>query len=182
MRKTAWFFVLGLITLLYISSSIPGLRVLPVLRNLFSIGAGVDGMYAWMARWIATRIPLNFSELAYMDQVMQDFFVYVRENPVIIEFFLRKVAHVFVFFVITIALFFLLFQYIHSAALALLLSFLGGFLLAVLDEFRQSFVPGRVASAVDVFIDMIGVSLGVLLIIFALLITSGKRQRYFKKS
>lgn len=182
MRKTAWFVVLGLIAFLYAASSIPGLRVLPVLRQLFSVGSGFDAMYAWLAQWIATKIPLNFSELAYMDQVMQDFLVYVRENPVVIEFFLRKLAHVFVFFIITIALFFLLYQYIHSAALALILSFLGGFVLAVLDEFRQSFVPDRVASAVDVFVDMIGVTLGVLLIVFSLVITSGGRQRYFQKT
>lgn len=181
MRKTAWFVVLGLIAFLYAASSIPGLRVLPVLRQLFYVGAGFDAMYAWLAQWIATKIPLNFSELAYMDQVMQDFLVYVRENPVVIEFFLRKLAHVFVFFIITIALFFLLYQYIHSAALALVLSFLGGFVLAVLDEFRQSFVPDRVASAVDVFVDMIGVTLGILLIVFSLIITSGGRQRYFQK-
>ncbi len=181
MRKTAWFVVLGLIAFLYAVSSIPGLRVLPVLRQLFYVGAGFDAFYAWLAQWIATKIPLNFSELAYMDQVMQDFLAYVRENPVVIEFFLRKLAHVFVFFIITLALFFLLYQYIHNAALALIFSFIGGFVLAALDEFRQSFVPDRVASTVDVFVDMIGVSLAVILIIFSLIITSSGRQRYFQK-
>ncbi len=181
MRKTAWFIVIGLIALLYTASSIPGLRVLPVLRQLFHLGSSFDFIYAWAAQWIAGRIPLNFNELAYMDHVMQDFFVYVRENPVIIEFFLRKVAHVFVFFVLTLALFFLLYQYIHSAALALFLSFAGGLVLAILDEYRQSFVPERVASAVDVFVDMIGVTMAVLLIVFSLIITSRGRHRYFQK-
>ena len=181
MRKTAWLVVLALLALLYTASSIPGLRVLPVLRHLYSLSAGFDGIFSWVARWIARRIPLNFDELAYMDLVMQDFLMYVRDNPVIIEFFLRKLAHIFVFFVITLALFFLLSQYLYNTSLAVLFSFIGGFLLALLDEFRQSFVPDRVASAVDVFVDMIGVMLAILLILFSLLITNGDRQRNFHK-
>ena len=179
MRKTAWVAVLGLMAFLYTVSSIPGLRVLPFLRQLNRLAAGLDFTFVRMAEWLAARIPLNFGELAYMDTVLQDFLVYVRGNPVIIEFFLRKMAHVAVFFFLTLALFFLLYQYISSATLAVLLSFAGGFVLAVLDELRQAFVPGRVASPVDVFIDMIGVTLAVLLILFSLIITSGERQRFF---
>jgi len=179
MKKTAWIVVLGIIALVYTASSIPGLRVLPILRHLNHLASGLDITFVRLAEWLAARIPLNFGELAYMDTVLQDFLTYVRENPVIIEFFLRKMAHVVVFFFLTLALFFLLYQYISSAALAVALSFAGGFLLAVLDEFRQSFVPGRVASPVDVFIDMIGVTLAVLLIVFSLMITSGERQRFF---
>ncbi|SDY52725.1 VanZ family protein [Tindallia californiensis] len=180
MRKTAWFLVLGIIGFLYIASSIPGLRVLPVLRQLTHIATGFDYIFQSLSEWIAKRIPLDFGELAYIDAVMRDFLTYIRENPVLIEFFLRKLAHVIIFFFLTIAIFILLYQYISKASIAMILSFFLGFVLAVLDEFRQSFVPGRVASAVDVFIDMIGVSLGILFILFALIITSGERYRFLK--
>ena len=109
MRKTAWVAVLGLMAFLYTVSSIPGLRVLPFLRQLNRLAAGLDFTFVRMAEWLAARIPLNFGELAYMDTVLQDFLVYVRGNPVIIEFFLRKMAHVAVFFFLTLALFFLLY-------------------------------------------------------------------------
>lgn len=180
MRKTAWFVVLGIIGFIYFASSIPGLRVLPILRQISHIASGFDYLVEGLAEWIAYRIPLNFCELAYIDTVMQDFLAYIRENPILIEFFLRKLAHVIVFFFLTIAIFFLSYQYISRASIALLVSFGAGFILAVLDEFRQSFVPGRVASAVDVFIDMIGVTMAVFVIIFSLIITSGGRDRYFK--
>lgn len=179
MRKTAWAIVLALIAFLYTASSIPGLQVLPVLRQLNRLAAQMDVTFVRLAEWLAGRIPLNFGELAYIDTVTQDFLAYVRENPVVIEFFLRKMAHVAVFFVLTLALFFLLYQYIARASVAVLLSFAGGFVLAVLDEYRQSFVPGRVASPVDVFVDMIGVTLAVLLIVFALVLTSGQRRQFF---
>ncbi len=180
MRKTAWLTVLGIIGFIYVASSIPGLRVLPILRQITSIASGFDYVVGGLSEWIARQIPLNFGELAYIDTVMQDFLAYIRENPILIEFFLRKLAHVIVFFFLTIAIFFLLYQYISRANLAIVLSFIAGFSLAVLDEFRQSFVPDRVASAVDVFINMIGVTLAVFVIIFSLIITSGERYRYFK--
>jgi len=180
MKKTAWIVVLGLIGLLYVLSSIPGLQVLPVLRQLNQLMTGLDLTLTHLAEWLAAHIPINFYELGPIDQVMQDFLDYVRENPTAIEFLLRKIAHVVVFAVLTVALFFLLYQYIPSALLSIGISFLGGFVLAVLDEYRQSFVPGRIASPVDVFINMIGVTLAVMLILFALLITSGQRQRYFQ--
>ena len=180
-KKTAWMILLGFIAFLYTASSIPGLRVLPVLRHLFGLTRRMDVTYSRIAQWLAARIPLNFSELTHIDTVMQDFVFYVRENPVVIEFFLRKAAHMTVFFFLTLALFFLLYQYVSSAPLAILLSFGGGFALAVLDEFRQSFVADRVASSVDVFIDMIGVSLAVVMIIFSLLLTSGRRQHLWEK-
>ena len=177
-KKTAWLIVLGIIAFLYTASSIPGLRVLPVLRHVYRLTGRMDLTFARLAEWLAARIPLDFGGLSHFDTVMNDFVLYVRANPVVIEFFLRKTAHVAVFFFLTLALFFLLYQYVSSAALALLLSFGGGFVLAVLDEFRQSFVPGRVASAVDVFIDMIGVSLAVVMIIFSLVLTSGRQQHF----
>ncbi|MGF7186657.1 VanZ family protein [Desulfitispora alkaliphila] len=178
MRKSAWLIIFLLIGMLYFLSSIPGLRVLPVLGWFHSFLMNFDHLFVWVSQRIADQLPLDYSQLSHMDTLTRDVMAYTRENPIIIEFFLRKMAHVIVFFVITIALFFLLYQYIRSSALAVLLAFIGGFLLAVLDEYHQSLVDGRVGSAMDVVIDMIGVTLATLLIIFSLILTaSGRKKR-----
>jgi len=181
-KKFAWLTVLSVIGFIYIASSIPDLRVLPVLRQLLEITRGFDLVFARLSEFIAARLPVagGSSYLAPIDTVMQDFLLYIRRNPAIIEFFLRKLVHVIVFFTLTLVLFFLLYQYIASKALTLFLSFTGGFVFAVLDEIRQSFVPGRTGSPFDVMVNMVGVSLGILVIIFALIITSGERYRYFR--
>ena len=48
----------------------------------------------------------------------------------------------------------------YSFAGFLFLSFFLGALYAVMDEFHQSFVPGRMASVVDIGIDIIGLFFG----------------------
>ena len=181
MRKRAWIIVLFLIGFLYILSSIPGLKVLPVLRYINSVLLHFDLSIVRLSEWIASKLPLDFSELHHIDTLTGDFLTYARAHPLIIEFFLRKTAHITVFFVISLALFYLLHQYIRSSALSVLLSFLGGGALAYLDEYRQTFVDGRVGSSVDVFIDMLGVSLAVCLIAFSLFITKSGRKRLAEK-
>lgn len=182
MKKVAWLTVFSVLGFLYIASSIPDLRVLPVLRQILEITRGFDMLFARLSEFIAARLPVEggSSYLAPIDTVLQDFLLYIRRNPAIIEFFLRKMVHVIVFFTLTLVLFFLLYQYIASKSLSLLLSFTGGFIFAVLDEVRQSFVPGRTGSPFDVMVNMVGVSLAIFVIILALIITSGERYRYFQ--
>ena len=182
MRKWAWALVLLLVGTLYFLSSIPGLRVLPVLSTIHSFLNYLDVSIVRLSHWVAAQLPINPGELKHIDTVTRDFLAYAQENPIIIEFLLRKLAHIVVFFVITIALFFLLHQYIKSSALAVGLSFLGATGLAVLDEYRQSFVDGRVGSLIDVFIDLIGITLATGLIIFALFITQAGRDRFLRRS
>lgn len=181
MKRIAWLTVIGVLAFIYIASSIPDLRVLPVLRHALEFTRSFDVIFARLSEFIAARLPVEggSSYFAPIDTVMQDFLIYIRRNPAIIEFFLRKAAHIIVFFTLTVVLFFLLYQYIASKFLSLFLSFTGGFVIAVIDEIRQSFVPGRTGSLFDVMVNMIGVSLGILVIIFALIITSGERYRYF---
>ena len=181
MRKRAWIIVLFMISFLYILSSIPGLKVLPVLRYVNSVLLGFDLSVVRLSEWIASKLPLDFSELHRIDTLTRDFLIYAREHPLIIEFFLRKMAHITIFFVITIALFYLLHQYIRSSALTVLISFIGGGGLAYLDEYRQTFVDGRVGSSVDVFIDMLGVSLAICLIAFSLFITRSGHKKLSEK-
>lgn len=181
MKKYGWLILITLLGILYSLSSIPGLRVLPVLRYINSFLISMDLTFVRFSQWIANSLPMDFGELSHIDILTRDFLSYARENPIIIEFLLRKIAHILIFFVITLALFFLLNQYVKKSWIAVVLSFIGGGILAYLDEYRQSFVVGRVGSFIDVFIDMVGVTLAICLIIFSLFITSGSRSKYFHK-
>ncbi|RQD76264.1 MAG: hypothetical protein D5R97_04620 [Candidatus Syntrophonatronum acetioxidans] len=181
MKRKAWFIVLFLLIFLYVLSSIPGLRVLPVINYINSLMVSLDLTVVRLSEWLASQLPLDFGELGPIDTLTEDVLTYVRENPVIIEFFLRKVAHVLVFFVITIALFFLFHQYIRNSTLSVIVSFVVAGLLGYLDEYRQTFVEGRYGSMVDVFINMIGVTLGTCLIIFSLFITRRGREAVFQE-
>ncbi len=181
MKRKAWFIVLFLMVSLYVLSSIPGLRVLPILNYINSLMVSLDLTVVRLSEWLASQLPLDFGELGPIDTLTEDVLTYARENPVIIEFFLRKVAHVVVFFVITIALFFLFHQYIRKSTISVILSFIVAGLLGYLDEYRQTFVEGRYGSMVDVFINMIGVTLGTLLILFSLFITRRGREGIFLK-
>lgn len=163
--------------ILFILSSIPGLRVLPVLSFINSLLVNLDWTFVIFSEWLASKVPINIDELYYIDSVTNDFLVYASNNPVIIEFLLRKTAHVFVFFVITVALFYLLHNYIKSAYLTLFVAFIGAGILSVLDEYRQTFVPDRYGSIVDIMINMVGVVIAVLFILFALFITRSGTQK-----
>ncbi len=181
MRKYAWVVIVILLLTLFILSSIPGLRVLPVLNQIYTIMVSFDLTFVRISEWLADQVPMDIGELYYVDTVTEDFLEYARDNPFIIEFLLRKLAHVFVFFVITIALFFLLHQYIKNTYTAIILSFLGGAVVSVLDELRQTFVDGRYGSIFDVVINMIGVLLAIGLILFSLFITTSGRKRLMEE-
>jgi len=76
------------------------------------------------------------------------------------DFILRKLAHVFVFMVLT---------YLVAASLDskqrhyLLFVIIVAIAYAFIDELHQTFVQGRVGSSRDVLVDSVGVFLGVLL-------------------
>jgi len=178
LKKRAWLIFLLLVAALFILSSIPGLRVLPVLSFFYSLITRVDWGFVYFARWLASRIPSDLGELYYFDAITRDFLFYARRNPVIIEFFLRKTAHVVVFFTITVALFYLLHQYIRDSYRALLIAAAGGVILSILDEIRQSFVEGRHGSIFDVMVNMAGVGLAALMILFALFIATSGREKF----
>ncbi len=179
MKKKAWLITLFLLAALYFISSIPGLRVLPVLNQINSILVSLDLTVVRLSQWLASLLPLDFSELGHIDTLTEDVLTYARENPVIIEFFLRKVAHVVVYFIITLALFFLFHQYFRNSTVSVILSFLAAGIIGYFDEYRQTFIEGRYGSMVDVFINFIGISLATCLILFSFFITRRGRERFF---
>ncbi len=180
LQKWAWLIVLFMVGMLFFLSSIPGLRVLPVLSLINSIMVSLDLTFVNFSQWLADQVPMETGDIYYLDAATQDFLTYARDNPVIIEFLLRKLAHVVAFFGITIALFFLLHQYIRNSYVAVAVAFFGSGFISVLDEYRQTFVPERYGSIFDVIINMVGVALAVLLILFALFITRSGRQKFFR--
>lgn len=167
MKKLAGPLLFMLLLATYFLSSIPGLAVLPILRQVNSFLKNIDVSISYLVRQLATQLP---EQLAPARSLTEDFLIYARANPVILEFMLRKTAHIVLFFFITIALFLVIRQYIKNPWVATGVTFVAGTLVAVLDEYHQSFVPGRWGSVVDVMIDMLGVSAAIMLIGFALLL------------
>jgi len=169
LRKYAWLFVVFLLFLTYYLSSIPGLRVIPVLRQFNILLNRIDLSLSQLAQEIAVRLP---EELAPAKTLTRDFMAYAGENPVVIEFILRKIAHVGLFFVITMAFFLLLRYYLKQPWAAVSVSFTAAAVVAVLDEYHQSFVPGRTGSPVDVLINLVGVVLALCLIVLSYFLAS----------
>lgn len=88
-----------------------------------------------------------------------------------LEFIIRKCAHMFAYFILSILTMSLLFTYKKypirfKACLSLLISFL----YACSDELHQFFVGGRSASFKDVLIDSTGACIGILLTIIIYII------------
>lgn len=83
-----------------------------------------------------------------------------------IEVVVRKLAHIFLFFVLSI----LSSGFVYTFELGLLKRFLYNTSFCVFyactDEFHQLFVEGRAGSIKDVLIDSIGIILGFILVVF----------------
>jgi VanZ family protein len=165
-KKKALLFVLGLLVLTYYLSSIPNLRVLPVLREINQLLVRINLGFSDLARIIAGLLP---SGLESVGTITGEFLQYARQNPVIIEFLLRKTAHIALFFVITLA-FFMFWRHYLKPLHAVLAASACGTLTAIIDETYQHFVIGRSGIFTDVLIDLIGVFLAIILIAIAFLL------------
>ena len=85
---------------------------------------------------------------------------------------IRKMAHITEYFILGI----LVLNFINEFKIdkKIIVSILICFILASFDEFHQLFIPDRTGRLLDVFIDMIGASLGILILS---LIKNHKKQR-----
>ena len=79
-----------------------------------------------------------------------------------VHFLFRKLAHMFIYFVLSISVMTTLFTFPLKLYTRSLLSMLICFLYACSDEFHQLFVSGRGAAFTDVLVDSVGALLGVL--------------------
>ena len=96
-----------------------------------------------------------------------------------LEFIIRKCAHMFVYFILSILTMLLMFTYeTYPLRFKCFISLLVSFLYACSDELHQFFVGGRSASFRDVLIDSTGACIGILLtlIIYTLI---KKAQRHY---
>lgn len=96
------------------------------------------------------------TEMSYEEKMSS----YNEENTANLMVYLRKLAHVIQYMILGILLYYAL-----SESYAIRKSAVGamsiGWLTGYLDELHQLFVPGRTGSLSDVFLDGIGVTLGV---------------------
>lgn len=92
------------------------------------------------------------------------------------NFVIRKSAHMFSYFVLAILSFIMVYTHKENINLSIKYSFLISILYAISDEIHQLFIPGRSGMIQDVFIDGIGVVVGIIIItiIFKLFIKNKK--------
>lgn len=95
------------------------------------------------------------------------------DNYAFIELCLRKLAHMFIFFILSISTMLFLFTFKINMGLRMGIALLFSFVYACVDEYHQSFVSGRTSSFTDTLIDTGGAVLGILtaLIIFCIIFT-----------
>ena len=74
----------------------------------------------------------------------------------IINFTIRKLAHLSEYFILTLLTISLSKEYIKKEKIILLISLIFCFIFALTDEYHQSLVPGRTSVFTDVIIDTIG--------------------------
>lgn len=125
---------------------------------------------------------MNSSNSSNLTEIVLDIVSYIRgNNPFINELFIkltenhsifyviRKIAHLFVFCILQIISFILLrtlgFSFFKSTVYSMLIVI--GY--ACTDEFHQLFVSGRSGQLSDVFIDTIGGSIGLSIVLVATL-------------
>jgi VanZ family protein len=173
-KRHTWIPAFFLLILTYYLSSIPGLKVLPVLKQVNTLMLNYNISLTRLAVKIASYLP---AQLDPAKSFTSDFYAYARANPIIIEFMLRKAAHITLFFFITLAFFMMLHKLLKRPGWAVAGAFLLGTLMSFLDEYHQSFIIDRSGNIVDVAINMIGVTMAAGLLIFALVITSGGEKR-----
>ncbi|NLM33259.1 MAG: VanZ family protein [Acholeplasmataceae bacterium] len=90
---------------------------------------------------------------------------------------IRKLAHIFEFFVLSI-LFYLILQNYFIFSIQTLFIFIFSVTIAMIDETIQLFVEGRSGSIVDVGIDTIGIVLGIGICCLGSVIFKKRRNKY----
>lgn len=89
----------------------------------------------------------------------------------------RKGAHLSVYFVLGILIFSFVIELIPLGCKSSLLSIIFSFIYACSDEIHQYFVPGRSGMFMDVIIDTIGASIGILLVVFVVRMWRRREQK-----
>lgn len=103
------------------------------------------------------------------------------DHYALIELFFRKLAHMTIYFVLSINIMIVLFTFNMSMFLRMFLSVLFCFIYALTDEFHQMFVDGRGASFVDCLIDTSGAIIGIIVALIIYCVCYTLMTKYQKK-
>lgn len=114
--------------------------------------ASISSMHSGSTINIISKLPLIGNIMDYLTSINVG------------EFIVRKCAHMFSYCFLAIILFMSVYE--DNIKKAAIIAFLGTFLYACSDEFHQLFIPGRSGEFRDVMIDLVGATIGILLIIF----------------
>ncbi|MBS4538843.1 VanZ family protein [Clostridium sp. D2Q-11] len=100
--------------------------------------------------------------------------IHQTDKAQMLQFIIRKVAHMSVYFILSILLIltFKIFIIKHYY----LLSWIIATVYAITDEFHQSFIPDRGPSVKDVFIDSFGALIGLAIYIFIIRLFNQSRR------
>ena len=106
-----------------------------------------------------SKTVLNISNKLNITNVDSD--AYSRKLAVKLNKPVRKLAHFFIYLILSIIVIFVL--KLYKINNAYLLSFMICFIYSISDEVHQLFVSGRTSSIIDVIIDSMGCIIGILL-------------------
>ena len=145
-------------------------KIFPFIMIMAVVGlvlfvSGQDGP----ASHVFNKTIINFYELLF-GQVSS------AQNQSL-TFWIRKTGHVVQYFGITLILFFALQKIKLSRLYAFTFSYIGAFLLACLDEWRQVALPQRTGTFQDVLIDGIGIVAAMVVLIVYFFITDGSAKK-----
>lgn len=153
--------------------------VLLILLNFITIFnfSGQNGLESGnLSRKVTIRILNIFGE--YNEPLSNEQEVQVENT----QYIIRKLAHFSIYALLGLLLMCLAETFDFTNARRMILSLLIGILYASLDEFHQSFVPGRTASFTDILIDVFGIVVGILIIFFGLKILKNIKNRKIRSS
>lgn len=94
-----------------------------------------------------------------------------------IEGIIRKIAHFSLYTLVGFLLMAICSTYNINEKIRIIISLLSGIVYAVSDEIHQMFIAGRTAKPTDVFIDTLGVILGIVIIMLILKIINIRNKR-----
>lgn len=140
---------------------------------------GFSSQNGTQSKGISMRISeyiLKFSYTYQEAEQKQKEKILNRTNAII-----RKVAHFSIYTILGILLMGLMTKTKVEDNKRIYITLGIGLLYAITDEFHQNFSPGRTPKVTDVYIDMLGVAIGMLLVLFVRQLYNEILQKYYKK-
>lgn len=129
-------------------------------------------VFKWLILIIWLGVIFAFSHQANSGEITKNIIADTIEVKVeqkteptldIINFIVRKGAHISEYIVLTLIIFSLASEYTKNNKKIIIIGLLGCILFAAGDEFHQYFIPGRSALVTDVLIDFIGAIIALIL-------------------